>query len=65
MGATHELLVDTDDGTSVVFVCPEDGCGRRVVIDRKRGNYTVIDRGDFFATHSGSVGPITVRLASR
>jgi len=63
MQGQHQLIVDADNGVEVVFVCPEQDCGRRVVVNRRRGEYTVIDRGDFFATHSGATGPLTVRAS--
>ena len=38
-------------GGEAVYVCPEEGCGRRLVINWLRPALTVIDRGDFFARH--------------
>jgi hypothetical protein len=38
-------------GGEAVYVCPEEGCGRRLVINRLRPALIVIDRGDFFARH--------------
>ena len=63
MDRRHDLLVEADNGIEVVFVCIEEACGRKVVLNRRRGDYTVIDQGDFFATHAGSVGPITFTAA--
>jgi hypothetical protein len=39
--------------TEAVYVCPADGCGRRLVINWVRPALTVIDQGDFFARHVG------------
>lgn len=64
MERRHDLLVEADNGSEVVFVCLEEACSRKVVLNRRRGDYTVLERGDFFATHTGSVGPITVSAAT-
>jgi hypothetical protein len=58
----HIYEVDDDDGGRIVFVCPVPGCGRRVVLQRGSKQYVVIDRGDFFAAHSGAVGPLSFTL---
>ena len=36
-----------------VYVCPVEGCGRRLVVNWLRPALTVIDQGDFFARHVG------------
>ena len=56
MADVHQLHVTTGPA-GLLFECDEDGCGRRLVIDRD-GAYTVIDRGDPAARHSGSVGGV-------
>jgi hypothetical protein len=43
----------------LLFEC-EDGCGRRIVIDRNRGDMVVIDHGDRSALHQGSVGGVSL-----
>lgn len=48
----HRMLIEAQNDAEVMFVCPEDGCGRRLVLKRS-GGLTVIDQGDFFALHSG------------
>ncbi len=63
MDRRHDLLVEADNGIEVVFVCVEEAYGRKVVLNRRRGDYTVIEQGDFYATHTGSVGPFTVSAA--
>lgn len=60
MSKHHELVVAVDNGVEVVFVCPDVDCGRRVVVNRRRGDYTVVQTGDFLATHAGAVGPLRV-----
>jgi hypothetical protein len=52
MHPTHPLTIEADDGVEVLFVCPVEGCGRRVVVSR-RGRLTVLSRGDFYAFHAG------------
>jgi hypothetical protein len=63
VGEQHSYEVDDDDGRRIVFVCPVEGCGRRVVLVRGGRRYIVIDRGDFFAAHSGSVGPLSISIS--
>jgi hypothetical protein len=55
MSDLHRLEGTTSPG-GFVFECVEDGCGRRLVIDRDRGEMVIIDRGDPYALHRGSVG---------
>jgi hypothetical protein len=52
MHPTHPLRIEADDGVEVLFVCPVEGCGRRVVVSR-RGRLTVLQQGDFYAFHAG------------
>ena len=53
----HRLTAEADNGREILFVCDDDSCGRRLVLKRS-GEYVVIDAGDPFALHSGSVGSI-------
>ncbi|MHC1561752.1 hypothetical protein ACR9E3_22550 [Actinomycetospora sp. C-140] len=46
------MTVEADNGDELLLVCPVSACGRRVVL-RRGGGFVVIDRGDFFAMHSG------------
>ena len=48
----HRMLIEAQNDAEILFVCPEDDCGRRLVLKRS-GGLTVIDQGDFFALHSG------------
>jgi len=52
MDPVHLLTIEADNGADVLFVCPVESCGRRVVLKRS-GDLTVLDRGDFFALHVG------------
>jgi hypothetical protein len=53
MDRTHRMTLDADNGVEALFTCPEPGCGRRLVVKRP-GGLVVLDKGDFFALHSGS-----------
>jgi hypothetical protein len=55
----HHLSVTTSPG-GLLFVCERDDCGRRVVIDRDRGEMVVIDHGDRYALHEGSLGGVVL-----
>ena len=52
MDPVHHLTVEADDGLDVLFACPIEGCGRRVVV-RRSGDLIVLDKGDFHALHVG------------
>ncbi len=62
MDALHVLDVEADNGQEILFVCPESGCQRRLVLKRS-GEMVVIDRGDFYARHVGGTGPISMSAA--
>ncbi|WP_157018165.1 hypothetical protein [Cryptosporangium arvum] len=47
----HELLIEAQMPGEVLYVCSRPDCGRRLVAGVD--GLTVIDKGDFFATHSG------------
>lgn len=51
----HHMTAEADNGEEVLFACSVESCGRRFVL-RRSGGLTIIDSGDPFATHSGSVG---------
>ena len=66
MDITHRLQV-TSSPAGLLFECA-DGCGRRLVVDGRSGEMTVIDRGDPFARHAGAnggveLGPVVVGQA--
>lgn len=52
MADTHRLRL-TSDPAGLLFEC-QDGCGRRLVVDRESGALTTIERGDPYALHRGS-----------
>jgi hypothetical protein len=56
------MVVETSDDRGLHFVCLHDDCGRRMVMQRA-GGYTVIERGDERALHSGSEGPVAFSIA--
>jgi hypothetical protein len=57
MGTPHQLSCTISPG-GLLFTCGDDDCGRRLVIDRDRGEMVVIDHGDPYASHRGSVGGV-------
>ena len=59
MATVHRLNGTVSPG-GLLFTCDEDGCGRRLVIDRERGEMVVIDRGDPYALHEGSIGGVVM-----
>jgi hypothetical protein len=46
------MILESDNGEELLFACPHEECGRRLVLKRS-GGLVVIDQGDFFALHSG------------
>jgi hypothetical protein len=52
MNPQHRMTLEGDNGAELLFVCPHEGCGRRLVLKRS-GELTILDRGDFFALHYG------------
>jgi hypothetical protein len=60
MSPFHRLEC-TVSPAGLLFECA-DGCNRRLVVDRSSGELTVIDRGDPFALHRGSVGDVVLDL---
>jgi hypothetical protein len=55
----HRMVLEADNGEELLFACPYDGCGRRLVLKRS-GGLTVLDRGDFFALHSGGTDGLEI-----
>jgi predicted subunit of tRNA(5-methylaminomethyl-2-thiouridylate) methyltransferase len=53
------LVIEADDGTDVRFVCPIEGCGRRVVV-RRSGDLIVLDKGNFYALHVGGTNGLEI-----
>ena len=60
MAITHRLLV-TSTPSGLLFEC-EAGCGRRMAVDRRSGALIVIDKGDQFAMHAGSIGEVDLSV---
>ena len=59
MTSKHRMNLEGDNGAEMLFVCPHDGCGRRVVLKRS-GGLTVLDQGDFFAMHRGGTSALEI-----
>jgi hypothetical protein len=55
----HRMNLESDNGDELLFACPHDGCGRRLVLKRS-GGLVVLDQGDFFALHSGGTNGLQV-----
>jgi hypothetical protein len=59
MNPQHRMFLESDNGEELLFACPHEGCGRRLVL-RRSGGLVVLDRGDFFALHSGSTEGLAI-----
>jgi hypothetical protein len=55
----HAMTAESSRPGEVTFSCAA-GCGRRVVV--RSGSMVVIDRGDFFARHVGSMAPDDLQI---
>lgn len=60
MNPLHRMQIEADNGEDVLFACPVDSCGRRLILKRS-GGLIVLDRGDFFAYHTGSTGGLEIQ----
>lgn len=56
---SHRFHV-TSTPSGLLYDC-EAGCGRRLGVDRRNGALIVIDRGDQYVQHSGSIGDVVLR----
>ena len=61
--AIHHVTAEADNGDEIVFVCHEQGCGRRLVLKRS-GGLVVLDQGDFFARHVGGSDGLMISAAT-
>lgn len=57
------MVNETSTDSEALYVCPVEGCGRRLVVNWRRPALTVVDRGDFFARHVGSSGGLRMDVA--
>jgi hypothetical protein len=57
-GASHQMACEAETPSEALFVCMDEACGRRVVVGKSRPSLSVIDRGDFSARHTGSLGGV-------
>ncbi|MDT4979996.1 MAG: hypothetical protein QOG07_1875 [Pseudonocardiales bacterium] len=62
MSQFHELSLSTGPA-GLVFACV-DGCSRRMVVERRTGVLTIIDRGDPYAQHRGSHSDLSMSAPS-
>ena len=54
--STHRFHVTSTPG-GLLYEC-DAGCGRRLGVDRRTGDLTVIDRGDQLVRHAGAIGDV-------
>jgi hypothetical protein len=59
MGESHRMNIEADNGEEILFACPIESCGRRLVLKRS-GGLVVLNRGDFFALHSGGTEMVSI-----
>ena len=59
MNPEHRMILDAHNGDELLFVCPHEECGRRLVLKRS-GGLVVLDQGDFFALHSGGLAGLEI-----
>jgi len=57
----HRMIAEQDNGAEILFACPEQGCGRRLVFRRPVG-LVVLDAGDRSVRHAGGTGPVGVSV---
>lgn len=55
----HALRCAEQTPDETLFVC--DLCGRRLVLNPRGRRMTVLDKGDFFALHSGGTGGVSMQ----
>ena len=58
----HKMILDAHNDEELLFVCPHERCGRRLVLKRS-GGLVVLDQGDFFALHSGGTEGLEMSAA--
>jgi hypothetical protein len=59
---THRLTIEADNGDDVLFACSIESCGRRLVVKRS-GGLVVLERGEFFAYHTGGTHGLDISVA--
>jgi hypothetical protein len=55
----HAMTAESSRPGEVIFSCAA-GCGRRVAV--RSGSMVVLERGDFFARHFGSMAPDDLQI---
>ena len=52
----HRMDLVQNNGIELLFVCPEEDCGRKVILNTAdRSRLTVLEQGDPMITHSSMV----------
>jgi len=57
----HRMVAEQDNGSEILFTCPELGCGRQLVFKRPSG-LVVLEPGDRSVRHVGGTGPVGVSV---
>lgn len=63
MDTAHVMLNEANTVDEALYVCPVDGCGRRLVVNWRRPDLTVLDQGDFWARHVGMTEGFRIDVA--
>jgi hypothetical protein len=58
------MVTEATTDAEALYVCPEAGCGRRLVVNWRRPSLTVLDRGDFWARHVSASDGLRIDLAT-
>jgi hypothetical protein len=61
METSHRLIVTADNGNEVLFVCPTESCGKRLIVKRS-GGLVILDHGDFTASHRGGNAGLAISV---
>jgi hypothetical protein len=65
MEDVHVMVNEAKTDTEVLYACPVEGCGRRLVINWLRPDLTVLDQGIFSARHVGGSEGFELGLSVR
>lgn len=63
-GEPHTMICEAETPSEALFVCADDQCGRRVIVGKSPPRLSVLDRGDFFARHTGGSGGVVMRYVA-
>jgi hypothetical protein len=63
MDQVHVMARAGGSDDESVYACEVEGCGRRVVVNWRRPEFIVLDRGDFFARHVSGGDNVALQIA--